>query len=254
ATWDELVEYGLKLTRDVDGDGRTDEWGVNFTTRANVGAVYSFITFLWQAGGQIYNDDLTAAGFNNEAAVEAVNFLIDLAHKHKILTLSPPQEGFQVGRIAMQYSSTSSIAQTAAKVDFDFGVAPLPAYKETVTGVGGSSMGIFSTTPEEEAAAWTFVEWMANEENNLEWSIATGYTPLRNSVLNSAEYAAFLEENPHIQVVIEQSKYAKARPNLVSYADVSRVLGIAIEEALYANIHPQQTLDNAVIEANGYIW
>ncbi len=254
ATWDELVEYGLKLTRDVDGDGKTDEWGINFTTRANVGAVYGFITFLWQAGGQIYNDDFTAAAFNNEAAVEAVNFWIDLAHKHKILTLSPPQEGFEVGRIAMQVSSTSSIAQTAAKVDFDFGVAPLPAHKEKVTGVGGSSMGIFRTTPEQEAAAWTFVEWMANEQNNLEWSMATGYTPLRKSVLNSPEYAQYLEENPYIQVVIEQAEYARARPNLVSYADVSRVLGIAVEEALFANIDPQQTLDNAVLEANGYIW
>ena len=84
--------------------------------------------------------------------------------------------------------------------------------------------------------------------------MATGYTPLRKSVLNSPEYAQYLEENPYIQVVIEQAEYARARPNLVSYADVSRVLGIAVEEALFANIDPQQTLDNAVLEANGYIW
>lgn len=254
ATWDELVEYGKLLTRDVDGDGQIDEWGVNFTTRANIGAVYGFITFLWQAGGEIYNEDFTATAFNDEAAVEAVNFWIDLAHNHKILTLSPPQEGFEVGRIAMQYSSTSGIARTAEKVDFDFGVAPLPAHKEMVTGVGGSSMGIFRTTPEKEAAAWTFVEWMANEENNLEWSMATGYTPLRKSVLASDEYNQYLEENPFIQTVIKQAQYARARPNVVSYADVSRVLGIAVEEALFANVHPQQTLDNAVVEANGFIF
>lgn len=253
-TWDELVEYGKLLTRDVNGDGQTDEWGVNFTTRANVGAVYMFITFLWQAGGEIYNDDFTKAAFNDAAAVEAATFWMDLAHKHKILTLSPPQEGFEVGRIAMQYSSTSSIAQTAAKVPFDFGVAPLPAHKKMVTGVGGSSMGIFKTTPEQEAAAWTFVEWMSSEENNLEWSMATGYTPLRKSVLNSAEYTQFLEENPFIQVVIDQAQYAKARPNVESYADVSRVLGIAAEEALHANVNPQKILDNAVLEANGFIF
>ncbi len=253
-TWDELVEYGKLLTRDVDGYGQTDQWGVNFTTRANIGSVYNFITFLWQAGGEIYNEDFTATAFNDEAAVEAVNFWIDLAHKHKILTLSPPQEGFEVGRIAMQYSSTSSIAQTAEKVDFDFGVAALPAHKKMVTGVGGSSMGIFRTTPEQEAAAWTFVEWMSSEENNLEWSMTTGYTPLRKSVINSAEYQEYLAKNPYIQTAIAQSQYAKARPNQESYADVSRVLGIAVEEALYANTNPQRTLNNAVLEANGYIF
>jgi len=253
-TWDELVEYAKLLTRDIDGDGKTDEWGVNFTTRANVGSVYTFITFLWQAGGEIYNEDFTKAAFNDAAAIEAVQFWIDLAHKHKVLSLSPPTEGFEIGRIAMQYSSTSSIEQTRNKVDFDFGVAALPAHKNMVTGVGGSSLAIFKTTPEHEAAAWTFVEWMSSPENNLKWSMQTGYTPLRKSVLSSPEYVQYLEENPALQVVIRQAQYAKARPNTVSYADVSRILGVAVEEALFANINPQKTMDNAVLEANTYIF
>ena len=221
ATWEELVEYSRLLTRDIDGDGRIDEWGINFTTRANVGAVYTFITFLWQAGGRIYNEDFTAASFNDEAAVETVQFWIDLAHKHKVLNLSPPQEGFEVGRIAMQIASTSSIEATKRKVNFDLGIAPLPSHRRKVTGVGGSSLAIFKTTREEEAAAWTFVEWMSNPENNLRWSILTGYTPLRHSVLASPEYQGYLGENPAMRVVIEQFQYAKARPNEVSYADVS---------------------------------
>lgn len=252
-TWDELVEYSKLLTRDIDGDGRIDEWGINFTTRANVGAVYAFITFIWQAGGRLYNDDYTAAAFNEPEAIEAVNFLRDLAHKYGVLNLSPPQEGFEVGRIAMQISSTSSIEATKAKVDFDLGIAALPAYKEKVTGVGGSSLAIFKTKPEEQAAAWKFVEWMSSPETNLKWSTLTGYTPLRKSVLESAEYKQYLAENPDMQVVIDQAEYAKARPNEVSYADVSRILGVAIEEALFSNLDPKPILDAAVEEANIFI-
>lgn len=253
-TWDELVEYGKLLTRDVDGDGRIDEWGVNFTTRANVGAVYSFITFLWQAGGEIYNEDFTKAAFNSPEAVEAVRFWTDLAHTHNILSLSPPTEGFEIGRIAMQYSSTSSIEATRNKVKFDFGVASLPGHKNTVTGVGGSSLAIFKTSKEREEAAWKFVEWMSSAENNLKWSMATGYTPLRHSVLNSETYLAHLEDNPLLKTVIKQAEFARARPNTVSYADVSRVLGIAVEEALYGKLDPQKILNNAVIEANSFIY
>ena len=252
-TWDELLEYAKALTRDIDGDGRIDEWGVNFTTRANMGSVYAFITFLWQAGGEIYSEDFSQAAFNDTIAQETVQFWIDLAHKHKVLSLSPPTDGFEIGRIAMQYSSTSSIAAMRNKVDFDLGVAALPANKNKVTGVGGSSIAIFKTNSSKEAAAWEFVNWMSSPENNLEWSMNTGYIPLRLSVRNSETYQQYLADNPHMQIVLDQSDYGRARPNTVSYADLSRVLGVAVEEALFGNTDPQPILNNAVKEANTYI-
>jgi ABC-type glycerol-3-phosphate transport system substrate-binding protein len=252
-TWDELVEYASALTRDINGDGRTDEWGVNFTTRSNMGSMYAFITFMWQAGGELYSEDYSEAVFNNEAAVEAAQFWNELAHHHKVLTLSPPTDGFETGRIAMQYSSTSSIAATEKKVDFDLGVAAVPGYKNQVTGVGGSSLAIFKSTPARELAAWEFVHWMSSAENNLKWSMNTGYIPLRLSVQNSDIYQQYLANKPHMQVVLEQFDYARARPNTVSYADLSRLLGVAVEEALYGNTNPAPILNNAVKEANIYI-
>lgn len=252
-SWDELVEYAHALTRDLDGDGRTDEWGLNFTTRANLGSMYAFITFLWQAGGELYSEDYTEAVFHSQAAIETAQFSMNLAHKHKVLSLSPPAEGFETGRIAMQYSSTSSIAATKDRVDFDLGVAAIPSYKHTVTGVGGSSLAIFKTTPAKEKAAWQFVEWMSNEENNLKWSIATGYIPLRLSVRDSHAYQQYLQREPYMQVVLDQFEYSRARPNTVSYADISRILGVAAEEALYGNVNPEPIFRNAVQEANLYI-
>jgi len=43
ATWDELVEYGQALTKDTDGDGTPDEWGLEMTLTANYGCVYNWI-------------------------------------------------------------------------------------------------------------------------------------------------------------------------------------------------------------------
>lgn len=252
-TWDELVDYAKALTRDINGDGRIDEWGVNFTTRANMGSMYAFVTFLWQAGGELYSEDYSQAAFNDQTAQDTLQFWIDLAHKYQVLSLSAPTDGFEIGRIAMQYSSTSSIAATKNKVDFDLGVAALPANKNKVTGVGGSSLAIFKTTPQQEAAAWEFVNWMSSAENNLEWSISTGYIPLRISVRNSEAYQQYLANEPYMQIVLDQSDYGRARPNTVSYADLSRILGVAVEEALYGNTNPKPILNNAVKEANTYI-
>ena len=69
----------------------------------------------------------------------------------------------------------------------------------------------------------------------------------------SQAYQQYLEDEPHMQVVISQSDYARARPNTVSYADLSRILGVAVEEALYGNMNPGPILDQAVKEANIYI-
>jgi len=94
---------------------------------------------------------------------------------------------------------------------------------------------------------------MASSENNLKWSMKTGYIPLRNSVRESEAYQQYLADEPHMQVVLEQFDYARARPNTVSYADLSRILGVAVEEALYGSGNPQKILNNAVQEANVYI-
>ena len=34
-TWDELVAAGVKLTRDTDGDGKADKWGIVSHTTVN---------------------------------------------------------------------------------------------------------------------------------------------------------------------------------------------------------------------------
>jgi maltose-binding protein MalE len=56
-----------------------------------------------------------------------------------------------------------------------------------------------------------------------------------------------------MQVVLDQFEYSRARPNTVSYADISRILGVAAEEALYGNVNPEPIFRNAVQEANLYI-
>ena len=132
-------------------------------------------------------------------------------------------------------------------------LAAIPGHRNTVTGVGGSSLAIFKTDPAKEEAAWEFVNWMSSKENNLKWSMATGYIPLRLSMRESDVYQQYLEREPYMQVVMDQFDYSRARPNTTSYADLSRILGVAAEEALYGKADPGPILSNAVKEANLYI-
>lgn len=252
-TWGELVDYAKKLTRDVNGDGKIDEWGLSFPIQANAGTVYYYITFLWQAGGELYNADYTKVAFNSPAGVEALQFWMDLVHKHGVVPLAPPAEGFTVGRIAMELASSSTLETRQGKCKFPIGVAHIPAGKNKVTGVGGNNLAIFKNTSAKEAAAWKFVKWMSSPEMNLKWGTMTGYTPLRDSVVNSQGYKDYLKANPEVATMAAQMAVARPRPNNETYPEVSRILGLAVEKALFSKADPKQLLDEAVVESNDYI-
>jgi len=252
-TWGELVDCAKKLTRDVNGDGKVDEWGLSFPIQAGTGTVYYYITFLWQAGGELYNADYTKAVFNSPAGVEALQFWMDLVHKHGVVPLAPPAEGFTVGRIAMELASSSTLETRQAKCKFPIGVAHIPAGKNKVTGVGGNNLAIFKNTSAKEAAAWKFVKWMTSAEMNLKWSTMTGYTPLRDSVVNSQGYKDYLKANPEVATMAAQMAVARPRPNNETYPEVSRILGLAVEKALFSKADPKKLLDEAAVESNEYI-
>ena len=252
-TWGELVDYAKKLTRDVNGDGKIDEWGLSFPITANTGTVYYYITFLWQAGGELYNADYTKVAFNSPAGVEALQFWMDLVHKHGVVPLAPPAEGFTVGRIAMELASSSTLETRQGKCKFPIGVAHIPAGKNKVTGVGGNNLAIFKNTSAKEAAAWKFVKWMSSPEMNLKWGTMTGYTPLRDSVVNSQGYKDYLKANPEVATMAAQMAVARPRPNNETYPEVSRILGLAVEKALFSKADPKQLLNEAAVESDEYI-
>jgi multiple sugar transport system substrate-binding protein len=237
----------------VNGDGKIDEWGLSFPIQAGTGTVYYYITFLWQAGGELYNADYTKVAFNSPAGVEALQFWMDLVYKHGVVPLAPPTEGFTVGRIAMELASSSTLETRQAKCKFPIGVAHIPAGKNKVTGVGGNNLAIFKNTSAKEAAAWKFVKWMSSPEMNLRWSTMTGYTPLRDSVVNSQGYKDYLKANPEVATMAGQMACARPRPNNETYPEVSRILGLAVEKALFSKADPKQLLDEAAVESDEYI-
>ena len=60
-TWDKLVEVGKQLTKDTDGDGTIDQWGV-YTETTDMENAWS--SFVWQAGGDILTEDGTKSALD----------------------------------------------------------------------------------------------------------------------------------------------------------------------------------------------
>ena len=65
-TWEELREAAKKLTQDKDGDGETDQWGMMY----EMDDYWQPLSYIIQAGADMWNKNLTNIGFNNEQGVE----------------------------------------------------------------------------------------------------------------------------------------------------------------------------------------
>ena len=72
-TYDEFIEVCKALTKDKDGDGETDQWGV-----ANANQ-FGMTPYLYSNGVKFLNDDMTKVNVaNNEALKNALKFYTDL--------------------------------------------------------------------------------------------------------------------------------------------------------------------------------
>jgi multiple sugar transport system substrate-binding protein len=80
-TWEEFIATARALTRDLDGDGVTDQWGT-----AVMRPFYAWQAIVWSGGGDILAaDGLRASGaLDGPATVAALEFLTSLVLEHRV--------------------------------------------------------------------------------------------------------------------------------------------------------------------------
>ncbi len=84
-TLDELVQTAKRLTRDIDGDGRIDIWGLGiYLGPSRATTEITFAPLIWHYGGQIWNPKTRRASFASPAGIKATRFLRDLILKHRV--------------------------------------------------------------------------------------------------------------------------------------------------------------------------
>jgi len=120
-TFAEFLDVCQKLTKDTDGDGEVDQWGV-----ANADA-FGMTPYLYGNGAQFLNDDYTKVVVNeNKAFREAFQYYCDLTNKYHV-TPSVEQDtalgGYQRwldGQVAFYACGTWDVAAFMDKNTFPY--------------------------------------------------------------------------------------------------------------------------------------
>lgn len=249
-TWDEVIEYGKKLTVDQNGDGVPERWGFGCPLKADYGAIWYWLALFWQQGGELFNDAQTEGIFNSEAGIKATEIWKAMVHDAGILSLSQGWSDFESGITAMHLMSSSSLARIRENMGYNVvGITYLPEGVQQASVSGGGNMAMFSSCEDKEAA-WEFLKWIGSTEIIKRWSIATGYVPVRKSAAESPEYKDYLLKDPRNEIAVNSIEFTRVRPNIPEYGDASRIIAYAVEEAVFNNVDPKPLLDKAKVDVD----
>ncbi|WP_019498823.1 ABC transporter substrate-binding protein [Pseudanabaena sp. PCC 6802] len=244
--WTELRQVARKLTLDRDGDGRIDQRGIFLPLGKGEFTVFIWTPFLWSAGGDLFKGDRPQLA--TPEAQTALQLWQDLVRDNSAM-LSQPERGYEEdnfvsGKVAMQISGSWALRfMSQKKIDFD--VMPIPQDRYPATTMGGENLFLLKSTPEREAAAWKFAEFVIGEEFQTEWARQTGYLPINLDAQRSSAYAAYVSQQPAVEVFLNQMRSAKSRPLSPEYPRISESIGRAIEATLLQKRSPAEALAEA---------
>jgi multiple sugar transport system substrate-binding protein len=236
-TWADFLAAAQALTRDIDGDGLTDQHGLGVEN-----SLIRFTPFIWQAGGELVDDvdRPTRLTIDTPEAREAIQFFIDLSLVHKVVPTeaevlaTSDEDRFMNGTTAMLLQSRRVVPTLRQIQSFTWDVAPLPQHEEAA-GILHSDAYCLSATTENPQAAWKFIEF-ANGPEGQQLAARVGRTvPSLKAV---AESPVFLGPRGGVAAGNDLDRFAppaSARVYLDTIPEIRRVPSIStwpeVEEA-----------------------
>ena len=244
-TWNTLRDVSKKLTKDIDGDGQVDRYGFQIAADE-----VNFFFFLWQNGGEVWNEDRTEARFNSLAGVEALQFWQDLLYKDKSVPFVDfaggigSDKAFMIGKVAMIIwgSWGRSVIKDEAP-EMNYGIAALPYKENRATGYWGAYVGINSASKYKDSA-WKWVKYFTSNRAQIEVTKLGAVLPSSKSITKEIGY------DPYLQPFLDQISYGRSEHIVPNYFEVIEPVGQAIQKVMIQQEDPKKTLDEAAAKCN----
>jgi len=253
-TWAQLEADAIKLS-----DPAKHHYGIYIPFGTDEWISYDWESVLWSNGGQLLNSDDTKVAFDSPAGVAALTLWQNLVRKdHAAPTTSFAQAGSYDGAPAFAGHTVSMIVEgqwavaefNTAKVSY--GVAQLPAGSsgKSATNIGIGVASVFDHGATANAAATTFVQWLAQPSTGAYLTSVSGGLPSAPDQLQQSLVQKEASSQPTYQTFASQLNTGHTRPTVPAYTAISLALATEINAALTSNISPAQALAKAAAAGN----
>lgn len=123
-------------------------------------------------------------------------------------TTTDTQTAFKAGQVAMILESSGCLGTFMEDCAFEVGNANFPKIEEKDDGgviIGGASMWMIDTGDEtREQAAYEFLSYCAQAEQQAYWSTATGYLPVNADAVDTETFSSYAKETPLAMTAVNQ--------------------------------------------------
>jgi sn-glycerol 3-phosphate transport system substrate-binding protein len=252
-SWNELVEYAQKLTIRKP-DGNVETWGLEIPSTGF--QYWMFQALALQNGRQIMDQNGTNVYFDNQEAIEAMQFWIDLTKKYTVMPegviewATVPTD-FMQGRTAMMFHTTGNLTNVRKGSTFDFGVAYLPAGKRFGSPTGGGNLYMFKgISQEKKDAAWKFMRFATSPAQAAYFSMSTGYVATRKSAFETDLLKGYVTGFPQALVARDQLEFAKAELSTHANSQIYKIVNDAIQSAMVGTRNASEAMKAAQMESD----
>ena len=240
-----------------------------------------FVRFMLAGASELYVNGengrdgfATEVAFDNEAGQKLFQWWHDMVQDGLALNIGWDPSGANgllavaARKAAMVFSSSAalrSVMDVLAKgiEGIDLGVAPVPGIPGKVPegspGVYSRSLWIMSGRPQEEQdAAWRFIRWFSEPEQQAEWFAGSGYLPVRNSAYDLPAAKEIIARYPPFQIPADlfpktATTTAALGPLLGPFQQVEDGIRAAIESMVSGSASPDEAMQAAVKAGNAAI-
>ncbi len=241
-TWDEYMKQVEFFTRDTDGDGQTDFYGVvNQGLRPDPIAM-EWSNYLYANGGQYYGEGTWEPMLGTPEAAKALE-----DYRTNLSKYGPPGAasfGFdEAFNVAAQGKAYSYITYNMFRTAYDDPAQSAVVGKMEIAAVpngglnGAWGWAIPKSSPDPEAA-WTFLKWIESPEIAKKRALLGG-SPTRTDVFEDAELLAKYEYYPALRNLLETSRNF---PVFTYTPQFVEVLGRELSLAVTGEKDPQAAL------------
>jgi arabinogalactan oligomer/maltooligosaccharide transport system permease protein len=237
-TFDELIAFGKKLTRDIDGDGVTDQYGLVW----NYAEPFFFMPFYTAFGGRVL-DEQNQPVLDNPAAVAAFSFMLRLRNEARIIPRETDYEiaetMFLESRAAMIINGPWAWGRYVDQLGRDFALDLLP--RNEATGLYAApfvtTKGYYlnrSVSGEKLEAVRTFLRFILAPESQVIFSERLKTIPSQLAAQNDPRVLS----DPFIRISIEQVRLGVPSPLIPEMRAVWDAMRPPYQSVLGGNLTP----------------
>ena len=239
-TWNEFVEIAKKMTMDLNGDGKTDQYGFiwePFEWRRPFSLWY---TIALQKGARFTKEGRW--DFSDPKLAESLRFLADLRNTYKATT----DDRRTPHGMCIQWLCDG--ACKGGTENLRFVSLPVFDYEAYATGIMNVYVTIRRTNSRKEDACWEFAKWLCRQFCSHPAVIRV---PIKKSSVADPAWRDFIAKRPGTEVYFATFKRSHPAPLLHHGADVAvKTLSRHFQAALDNRKSIEGALHDAELELN----